>query len=252
LQSATLQALRQQPSTTVADIILSAWSQLTPATREQAAELLCTRETWVLRLLEAIDQGQLRLADISASGVMALSSYPAEAIRKRVAAIRDQSAPADRRQVFDDYRQVLADVGDFQRGATVFALHCANCHQVAGRGHAIGPNLTAMASRGAEALLYNILVPNGEIDPRYASYAVLTNDGRLRSGIIASESASSVTLKGSQDETSTILRVDIDELRSTGVSMMPEGFERLVDKPAMSDLLAYLQSATTNEDKGAR
>jgi putative membrane-bound dehydrogenase-like protein len=247
LQTATLQALRKQSSQIVADIVLSAWGQLTPEVREQAAELLCTREIWMSRLAEAIDQGRVRLADVSASTIMALTNSSADAVRKRVAALRDQAASSDRRQVFEDYRRILAEVGDVERGAKVFEQQCANCHQLGGRGHAIGPSLAAMTSRGAEALLYNILVPNGEMDPRYASYTVLTNDGRILSGIIAGESAASVTLKGPQDETSTVLRVDIDELRSTGMSMMPEGLERLIDRPAMADLLAYLQNMATDD-----
>jgi hypothetical protein len=31
-------------------------------------------------------------------------------------------------------------------------------------------------------------------------------------------------------------------LQSTGVSLMPEGMEKQIDKQAMADLLAYLQS----------
>ena len=42
--------------------------------------------------------------------------------------------------------------------------------------------------------------------------------------------------------TETVLRIHIDELRSTGLSFMPEGLEKQLDVPAMADLLAYLNS----------
>ena len=38
-------------------------------------------------------------------------------------------------------------------------------------------------------------------------------------------------------------RAEIDELRSTGLSFMPEGLEKTIDVPAMADLLAFLNSA---------
>ena len=40
----------------------------------------------------------------------------------------------------------------------------------------------------------------------------------------------------------TILRGDIDELSSTGKSIMPEGLEKQISPQEMADLLAFLQS----------
>ena len=39
-----------------------------------------------------------------------------------------------------------------------------------------------------------------------------------------------------------MLRLEIDELRSTGQSYMPEGLEKQIDVAAMADLLAYLNT----------
>jgi hypothetical protein len=51
-----------------------------------------------------------------------------------------------------------------------------------------------------------------------------------------------VTLKRQENATDTILRVNIDELKSTGLSIMPEGLEKDLDPQAMADLIAYLLS----------
>ena len=84
--------------------------------------------------------------------------------------------------------------GDAERGKQVFAKTCAACHKVQGVGHDIGPNLAAMKARGPEAILLNVLDPNREVNPQYLSYAVLTTDGRQLTGMIAAETATSVTL----------------------------------------------------------
>ncbi len=60
--------------------------------------------------------------------------------------------------------------------------------------------------------------------------------------MIAAETASSLTLRRADGTSETVLRVDIEELRSTGLSFMPEGLEKQIEVPAMADLLAYLKS----------
>jgi putative heme-binding domain-containing protein len=121
---------------------------------------------------------------------------------------------------------------------------------VASGANTLGPNLASMVSRGTEAMLFNVLVPNGEVDPRYLEYALVTIDGEVIMGIITGESSTAVTLRGAENKSTSVLRADIEELRNTGRSLMPEGFEKTIDKAAMADLLAYLkQSAATNLPK---
>ena len=74
-------------------------------------------------------------------------------------------------------------------------------------------------------------------------YVLLTNDGQVLSGVIAGETSTAVTLRSADEKTTTVLRVDIDELKNTGKSLMPEGFEKTIDKDAMADLLSYLQQS---------
>ena len=62
-------------------------------------------------------------------------------------------------------------------------------------------------------------------------------------GVCAAQSATSVTLKREESKTETILRANIDELRSTGKSLMPEGLEQKIDPQAMADLFRSLQTA---------
>jgi putative membrane-bound dehydrogenase-like protein len=234
-------ALGRRRSPIVADVLLSAWDRMNPRLRGAASSALCSRESWASDLLDACESEEIRFADLPPTCATTLCNSPSDAIRRRAQALRGKNDPAERQAAFRDYQSVLAERGDAARGKVVFEKNCSTCHQVQGVGYEIGPNLTAMINRGAEAVLYNILAPNAEIDPRYTSSTVLTSDGRVFSGIVAAETASSVTLKGPQGELSTILRVDVEELRNTGVSLMPEGLEKSIDKTAMADLLAFLQ-----------
>jgi putative heme-binding domain-containing protein len=59
--------------------------------------------------------------------------------------------------------------------------------------------------------------------------------------MIAAETATSVTLKRADNASDTVLRIDIDRLKSTGLSLMPEGLEKQIDQQTMADLLEYLK-----------
>jgi putative heme-binding domain-containing protein len=149
---------------------------------------------------------------------------------------------ARRDEVVQQYRPVLEKPGNATRGKDFFAKKCAACHKVEGIGHELGPNLAAMKNRGAGAILLNVLDPNREVNPQYLNYIAVTNDGKTLSGVIAAESATSITLKRADNQKDEILRSDLEELRSTGLSLMPEGMEKEIDQQAMADLIVYLLS----------
>ncbi len=74
------------------------------------------------------------------------------------------------------------------------------------------------------------------------NYVVINDDGLTLTGMIESETATSVTLRRAEGESDTILRTNIDEMVNTGLSIMPEGLEEKVSQEAMADLIAYLMS----------
>jgi putative heme-binding domain-containing protein len=58
--------------------------------------------------------------------------------------------------------------------------------------------------------------------------------------MIESESANSLQIRQSDGTLVALQRSEIEELRSTGISFMPEGLEKQIDVASMADLLAYL------------
>jgi putative heme-binding domain-containing protein len=99
-----------------------------------------------------------------------------------------------------------------------------------------------VAQGGADKILLNILDPNREVNPQYINYIVETSDWETHTGIIASETAASITLRRANGVEETILRNSIDEIRSDNLSIMPDGLEEAIAPQAMADLIAYLSS----------
>jgi putative heme-binding domain-containing protein len=242
VQAAALATLASFDAPDAAGLLIERWNRFAPRTRSQAADVLFSRGPWLLALLSSVDEGRIALGDLDPGRIKALAEHRDENIRRRAAELAAKLKVGRRADVLAAYRPALEKPGDATRGRTVFQKTCAACHQAQGVGHALGPSLAAMKAKGPEAILLNVLDPNREVNPQYLSYALTTTDGRTLSGIIAAETATSVTLKRADEQTDTVLRIDIDQLKSTGLSLMPEGLEKQIDVGQMSDLLAFLAS----------
>ncbi len=67
-------------------------------------------------------------------------------------------------------------------------------------------------------------------------------DGEVVDGLLRDSNSETITLRGQNGRDTTIARNLISELKSTGVSMMPEGMEQQITVQQMSDLLYYLKN----------
>ncbi len=242
VQAAALEALGRLDRPEVPALVLEAWPGLSPALRAGAAEALFARPAWAAALLDAVERGAVGRGDLDPARVQLLRGQADPGLRARAARFLAAAPLAGRREVVVAYRQALRLPGDPARGKAVFRRACAACHQLEGVGTQVGADLRGLRDQGREAVLLNILDPNREVKPQYQSYVLVTDAGRLVTGLITAEGATSVTVRRADGTAETVLRVHIEELRGTGLSFMPEGLEKQIDVPAMADLLAYLHS----------
>ena len=68
----------------------------------------------------------------------------------------------------------------------------------------------------------------------------MTTDGRTVTGMIVSENANSITLRRAESATDSVQRTDIEQMKSTGLSIMPEGMEESIDPQMLADIIEYL------------
>ena len=240
VQAALLDGLAASEDAATAEALLARWPQLMPAVRQQAAGVLYSRPVWALAVLEAIVAEQLTAADFGRTRLAEWARHPDADVRARAKTLLEAAAPPSAEATLAEYRGVLESAGDAAQGASVFRRHCAACHQHQGIGYPLGPNLASAATRGPEAVLYNIVAPNSEVDPRYHTYVALTDEGRVYSGILADESSATITLRRGESAVDTLPRSQIVQLENTGQSLMPEGLVREMDRNALADLLQFL------------
>ena len=130
--------------------------------------------------------------------------------------------------------------GDPAAGKLVYVKQCAKCHVHGNEGQRVGPDLTGMASHTKEELLNNILDPSRNVEGNFRVYTVTTVDGKVLSGLLASESKTAVELFDSEGKKTTLLREDIEALVASNKSLMPEGFEKQLKPQEIADLLTFL------------
>jgi putative membrane-bound dehydrogenase-like protein len=240
VQLAAVRALARLDDRPSAEAVIARWSALGPSVRSGALDTLMARPGSTDVLLLALEQNRLVPATIDAAHREQLVFKGSEALRQRASKIFGTLAIGPRQAVLKAFAPATSLQGESERGKKVFQRICAACHQMAGIGHEVGPDLAALTDTSPEALLPDVLDPNRAVDARYASYSAALKDGRVLTGLIAAETASAITLKRQEGQTDVILRNDLEALTTSGKSLMPEGLENDLSPADLADVFAFV------------
>lgn len=240
LQREAIAILTGFDAASVADILLARWANFGPRAREAAIEALFRRKPWLGALVVAMEADKFSPRDLDSNRRQALLKNDDAVLRARAEKLFSAGALQPRDEVVQAYQEVLAMAGDTARGHEIYLKNCAQCHRIKDEGFAVGPDLVTVAQSGAEKILTNILDPNREVNQQYVNYTVDTKDLDTISGIVTSDTASSVTLKRAFGESTTVLRSNIEGMRSEKLSIMPEGLEQTLKKQDLADVIAFI------------
>ncbi len=238
---AALNALRRQGSLESWQKVLKQFRQQTPAVRQAILQGVFARRERIELLLDQVASGQIRLSELDASWVNRLLRYPQTEIRHRARQLLAAAVPEDRQKAFERYRAALKLNANPRRGKKLFEKHCSACHRIAGIGTQVGPDISDTRVKTPLQLLTDIVQPNRAIDANYISYTAITTDGRVLTGIIVEETPQAITLQQQGGKKITLLRSELEQLASNGVSLMPEGLERNMSLQDMADLISFLK-----------
>jgi putative membrane-bound dehydrogenase-like protein len=214
-----------------------------PSARAAALHLLLGRPDATRALLDALDKGVVPLGELTLDQKQALAAHPDRAIAGRSRRILERGGglpSADRQKVVDQLLPLTRKTGDAVAGKAVFTKHCATCHMHSGEGNKVGPDLSGVAVNPKDHLLIDIIDPSRSVEGNFRVYTVETKDGRVFNGLLASETKTSVELIDAQAKRIMLLRDNIDELRASTKSLMPEGFEKQITEGELTNLLEFL------------
>lgn len=211
--------------------------------RIAAVRQLANARTGALGLLGLVEKGELP-EDLTPEVRELVHASPFEDVQMMAQQLLPQDLTADGKAL-PPMEELIAMKGDPEHGKVVFFsedyAQCHRCHQVAGQGKVVGPDLSAIGQKfGREGLLESILFPSAAISHEYEVWIVETEWDGLLSGFIVSEDKDTVQFKDASGAVKPIKKKDILDRRKSKTSLMPTGLAAAMSAQDLSDLVAFL------------
>ena len=246
LQQSIVSAVVTRNEQAVPELMRTLMRSVSLRLQEAVAEAMCQSAKGADLLLELVEDGTASPILLQRSSVARLlSSLDREGLDDRIAKLTANVSPLSERltQLVEERREAIErEPGIAVRGYELFVKHCQICHQTAGKGALIGPQLDGIGNRGAERVLEDVLDPNRNVDAAFHVSTVLTTDGLSQSGIFRRQEGQARVFAGKDGKEYSILMEDIEDEVKSATSVMPDNVATLLSEAEFRDLMAYLLS----------
>ena len=245
LRSAAIRALGGYDDPSIPPAILGRYPGWTEADRLDAVATLSSRPAFAMVLLEAVGAGIVPRRDLSATTARQLLALGdpkvADSLGRSWGTIRPTSPEKSSQKV--RYKAILTPEriksASAENGRAIFGRACLACHKMYGEGGDLGPELTGSDRANLEYVLENVLDPSASVPREYRLTTVAMRDGRVLTGVLLERSARTLSLRTTNER--VVLPVeDIEEVKETSQSVMPEGLLEKLSDDEVRDLAAYL------------
>ncbi len=127
-----------------------------------------------------------------------------------------------------------------KEGESIFIQNCALCHQVAGKGGLVGPQLDGIGNWGAQALTEKILDPNRNVSEAFRNYSITLNDGRQLSGLYRRKDGEALIFADITGKEFSVAENTIRERKLLPYTLMPDHFAEILSQEEYNALMKYL------------
>ncbi|QDV53819.1 PVC-type heme-binding CxxCH protein [Gimesia fumaroli] len=205
-----------------------------------------TNEEVGLALIKGLN-GSSAATNLSADELASLlQKYPQSVQKAATPLLKKLGVDLAQQKAHLESLKPLLTEGRIEEGRKIFfgkKAACAGCHTVEDLGGKVGPDLTRIgAIRTGTDLLEAIALPSASFARGYRSYLVVTDEGKIYTGVISRESTDTVYLRTADLSEVRIARDEIDMMKESPISIMPKGLEKRLTSQEIRDLLAYLQN----------
>lgn len=245
---AVLSALGAYHDGVVADRLIQRYPKLSPSLKDRVLSLLASRPEWAGRMLDALADKTISPREIRPPQAIQIAQLNDSALKARLESLWGQvpgpGSPEKVRRIAEVRGYLVeGDKGNAARGKPVFKENCAVCHKLYDEGESIGPDLTGSERHNLDFLLSSLVDPSAMIRKEYQAQSVALVDGRVLNGLILEETEKAVTLIDSNRQKTVIPRDQIEEMKPSPISLMPEGQLDKLPETQVRDLFKYLQTS---------
>ncbi|MCX7665639.1 MAG: PQQ-dependent sugar dehydrogenase [Gemmataceae bacterium] len=219
--------------------------------RAEAIRQLLASPTGALQLVEGIDNQ--RISPKVRGEILQATAMASPTVRDLFDRYIPDSEKQDRLGSTFDMEKFLDMKGDAQKGKIVFeraSVQCVQCHRVGGQGAPveIGPDLAGIGKKfSRRQILEAILDPSKDVDPKYQTYIAETEEGKTWVGLLVKKNENEVILREANGKEIKLATSKIIRLDASKKSLMPEQLLRDLSQQDARNLLAYLESLTTEK-----
>jgi putative membrane-bound dehydrogenase-like protein len=246
---AALRGLAAYPHPDTPRRVLAVYASLTTDEKADAVATLAARKDSALALLDAVEKNAVPRGDVSAYAARQMHALGDARLTARLrqvwGEVRDTSP--NKQAQLTKYKAILTPAAlknaSPERGRLVYTKTCQQCHKLFGEGGTIGPDLTGSNRSDLDYLLSNIIDPSAEVGRDYRMSVVRTTDGRVATGIVVERSAARVVVQTATEKV-TLSPDDVESVKDSPLSLMPEGQLDALTREQVRDLFAYLGSKT--------
>jgi len=245
VRRAALTAVSRQADPSIAQRVLAMLGKLPSDVRATGLTTLVSRPAWALEMLKSVESGVISAATLTPDLVERLRAYPGAEIVSVVQRLfplaRRASSPEIQTRIQAIRRILGENPGNPYAGEALYNNRCASCHQLFHKGGKVGPNLTPYQREDLGTLLPSLLDPSIEIREGFVQTLIETRDGRSLSGVVVDQDSTVVVVRAADGQDTTIRREEIQELRHSQLSLMPEGLLDGLSEQQLRDFFAYLR-----------
>ena len=247
LRGLVLRSLAAYDDKATPEVILRHYGEYSATEREDAIATLAARPAWAKALLEALGRGQIARRDVSVSIARQLQAFGDRGINEQLEKVWGKVQPTSKTKaaLLAKYKSLLASPSDqpadLSSGRAVFNRTCLACHKLYDAGGDVGPDLTGSDRANVDYILENVLDPSAAVSRDYTLTNLAMSDGRLIAGIIREQNDASLVIQ-TANERIVVAREDIEAIKPSTASMMPEGQLEMLSQQEIRDLFAYLAS----------
>lgn len=245
LRSAALRVLARFDDPKIVARVLELYPTFNTDEKQAARDLCLRRPESTKVLLQLVENRQIAAAEFPVDQLRLVALHENEELNGIVRKLWGNIQPGTTEEKLATVRRFKNDLraaaGRADQGKLLFAKHCATCHKLFSEGGIVGPDLTAANRGDQDFLLVSIVDPSTVVKSQYLNYTVITKNGGVLQGILAEQNEASLVLLDAKAQKHSIARGEVEELKESTTSIMPERLLESLSPQELRDLFAYLQ-----------